>query len=85
MKILQQENGNKKTDGLNHLFFVGDSIGIRTRVAAVRGRSLDRLTIEPCTSLIILYFYFVVTSIDSIIISFTGLDNSPEDDNVFSV
>lgn len=34
---------------------------------------------------IILYFYFVVTSIDSIIISFTGLDNSPEDDNVFSV
>ena len=58
MKILQQENGNKKTDGLNHLFFVGDSIGIRTRVAAVRGRSLDRLTIEPCTSLIILYFYF---------------------------
>lgn len=47
MKILQQENGNKKTDGLNHLFFIGDSIGIRTRVAAVRGRSLDRLTIEP--------------------------------------
>ena len=60
MKILQQENGNKKTDGLNHLFFVGDSIGIRTRVAAVRGRSLDRLTIEPCTSLIILYFYFFI-------------------------
>ena len=56
MKILQQENGNKKTDGLNHLFFVGDSIGIRTRVAAVRGRSLNRLTIEPYSSLIILYF-----------------------------
>lgn len=31
----------------------GDSTGIRTRVAAVRGRSLDRLTIEPCHLLII--------------------------------
>ena len=34
-------------------FFSGDSTGIRTRVAAVRGRSLDRLTIEP--HLLLLY------------------------------
>ena len=40
----------------------GDSIGIRTRVAAVRGRSLNRLTIEPYSSLIILHFLFFSSS-----------------------
>ena len=42
----------KKKERICRSFFFGDSKGIRTPVAAVRGLSLNRLTMEP-------YIYFV--------------------------
>lgn len=33
----------------------GDSIGNRTRVTAVKGRCLDRLTMEPYSNLLVKY------------------------------
>ena len=39
----------KKIDGYEivSVYFLGDSTGNRTRVAAVKGRCLNRLTMEP--------------------------------------
>ncbi len=39
--------GETKKETLTDFLFIGDSKGIRTPVAAVRGLSLNRLTMEP--------------------------------------